>query len=216
MTIPEIKVCGITRSEDAQHAISLGASYIGFIVFEGSPRCIDPEQAKRIWTQIDQGMARSVVVDVDPDPSRLAEIEKLGFDFFQLHFPSSTDPKRVSQWSEKVSPERLWLAPRTHPSEPFPEQFLPYGDTFLQDSYCPDKFGGTGQVSDWDGFESLQSKFPSKRWILAGGLNPENISVALSATGAVHVDLNSGIESSPGLKDQVKMKRMFSILREVL
>ena len=111
MTIPEIKVCGITRSEDAQHAISLGASYIGFIVFEGSPRCIDPEEAKRIWTQIDQGMARSVVVDVDPDPLRLAEIEKLGFDFFQLHFPSSTDPKRVSQWSEKLAPKGFGSLP---------------------------------------------------------------------------------------------------------
>ena len=216
MQVPEVKVCGVTRQEDGQKAISLGASYLGFILFEASPRWIDPEEARGIWGKLDQGKARSVAVDVDPDPLRLAKIDSLGFDFFQLHFPSSTDPERVCQWSEIVGAERLWLAPKIPPSEPFPKQFLPFGDTFLQDTYSPDKFGGTGEVSDWQSFEILQSRFPFKKWVLAGGLAPENIFGALSATSANHIDLNSGIESEPGIKDQKKMEKAFSILHEQL
>ena len=214
MQVPEVKVCGVTRQEDGQKAISLGASYLGFILFEASPRWIDPEEATGIWGKLDKGKARSVAVDVDPDPLRLAKIDNLGFDFFQLHFPSSTDPKRVSEWSETVGAERLWLAPRVHPSEPFPEQFLPFGETFLQDAYCSEKFGGTGKISDWDAFESLKTRFPAKKWVLAGGLSPENLSGALSETSAQHIDLNSGIESDPGIKDHSKMQKAFSILRE--
>ncbi len=214
MVVPEVKVCGVTRPEDGRNAISLGASYLGFILFEGSPRCIDPEDARGMWSELDPGKTRSVAVDVDPDPSRLMEIHKLGFDFFQLHFPSSTDPERVSEWSETVGAERLWLAPRVHPSESFPEQFLPYGETFLQDAYCADKFGGTGEIADWDAFERLKTRFPAKKWVLAGGLSPENLSGALTETSAHHIDLNSGIESDPGIKDYSKMQKAFSILRE--
>ena len=214
MIVPEVKICGITRLEDGENAISLGASFLGFILFEGSPRCIDPNGARVIWDELNPGKTRSVAVDVNPDPSRLSEISKLGFDFFQLHFPSSVDPARISEWSETVGPERLWLAPRIHPSEPFPEQFLPFADTFLTDAYSADKFGGTGKISDWKGFENLEGRFPSKTWVLAGGLAPENLSAALSETSATRIDLNSGIENSPGIKDLSKMEKAFSLLHE--
>ena len=212
MNVPKVKVCGITRLEDGQNALSLGASFLGFILFEGSPRCIDPAEAIALWRKLQPTDAFSVAVEVDPEPKRLCEIKQLGFDLFQLHFPSSIDPDRVSEWAEIVGPENLWLAPRVHPSDPFPEQLLPFADTFLTDAYSADKFGGTGKVSDWKGFESLKERFPSKIWVLAGGLSPENLSAVLSGTSATRIDLNSGIESEPGIKDLSKMNKAFSLL----
>ena len=214
MIVPKVKVCGITRLEDGQNALSLGASFLGFILFKGSPRCIDSAVAIALWRKLQPTDAFSVAVEVDPEPKRLREIKHLGFDFFQLHFPSSIDPDRVSEWAEIVGPENLWLAPRVHPSDSFPEQLLPFADTFLTDAYSAEKFGGTGKISDWKGFENLEVRFPSKTWVLAGGLAPENLSAALSETSATRIDLNSGIESSPGIKDLSKMEKAFSLLHE--
>lgn len=214
MSMPEVKVCGITRLEDGQNAISLGASFLGFILFEGSLRYIDPKEARVIWDELNQSKARSVAVDVNPDPSRLSEISKLGFDFFQLHFPSSIDPSRVSEWCETVGSDKLWLVPRVPPSESFPEEIMPFAETFLSDTYSPEKFGGTGETCDWKGFKKLKENFPSKTWVLAGGLSPENLSAALCETSASLIDINSGVESAPGIKDFPKMQKAFSLLRD--
>ena len=212
MIVPEVKVCGITRLEDGQNAISLGASFLGFILFEGSPRCIDPNGARVIWDELDPGKTRSVAVDVNPDPSRLSEISKLGFDFFQLHFPSSVDPDRISEWAEIVGPENLWLAPRISPEEDFPVGMLPLADTFLVDAYDKEKFGGTGLSSDWERFSDWKSKYADKKWILAGGIGPENLQDALARTNPDVVDVNSAVESEPGVKDHEKVKKVFSIV----
>ena len=212
MIVPEVKVCGITRLEDGQNAISLGASFLGFILFEGSPRCIDPNGARVIWDELNPDKTRSVAVDVNPDPSRLSEISKLGFDFFQLHFPSSVDPDRISEWAEIVGPENLWLAPRISPEEDFPVGMLPFADTFLVDAYDKEKFGGTGLSSDWERFSDWKSKYADKRWILAGGIGPENLRDALVRTNPDMVDVNSAVEREPGVKDHEKVKKVFSIV----
>jgi len=111
-----------------------------------------------------------------------------------------------------VGPKNLWLAPRISPEDDFPVSMLPFADTFLLDAYDKEKFGGTGETSDWKGFANLKDNFPSKTWVLAGGLASENLSAALSETSATHIDLNSGIERSPGIKDRLKMEKIFSIL----
>ena len=191
MIVPEVKVCGITRLEDG---------------------CIDPNGARVIWDELNSGKTRSVAVDVNPDPSRLSEISKLGFDFFQLHFPSSVDPGRISEWAEIVGPENLWLAPRISPEEDFPVGMLPFADTFLVDAYDKEKFGGTGLSSDWKRFSDWKSKYADKRWILAGGIGPENLRDALARTNPDVVDVNSAVESEPGVKDHEKVKKVFSIV----
>ena len=212
MIVPEVKVCGITRLQDGQNAISLGASFLGFILFEGSPRCINPNGARAIWDELDPDQTRSVAVDVNPDPSRLSEISRLGFDFFQLHFPSSVDPDRISAWAEIVGPENLWLAPRISPEEDFPVAMLPFANTFLVDAYDKEKFGGTGLSSDWERFSDWKSKYADKKWILAGGIGPENLQDALARTNPDMVDVNSAVESEPGVKDHEKVKKVFSIV----
>lgn len=211
MIVPEVKVCGITRLKDGQNAISLGASFLGFILFEGSPRCIDPNAARVIWDELEPGKTRAVAVDVNPDPSRLSEISKLGFDFFQLHFPGSVDPDRIAKWAEIVGPKNLWLAPRISPEDDFPVSMLPFADTFLLDAYDKEKFGGTGLSSDWGRFSDLKSKYAHKKWILAGGIGPENLKEALIRTDPDVIDVNSAVESEPGVKDHNKVKTVFSI-----
>ena len=209
---PMVKVCGITRLEDGQNAISIGASFLGFIFFEGSPRCIDPETARKIWDGLNPTRTHSVAVTVDPDPSFLREISKLGFDFFQLHFSSSVDPDRICEWAEIVGSENLWLAPRISPEEDFPVVMLPFADTFLVDAYDKEKFGGTGLSSDWERFSDWKSKYADKKWILAGGIGPENLRDALARTNPDIVDVNSAVESEPGVKDHEKVKKVFSIV----
>ena len=212
MIVPKVKVCGITRLEDGQNALSLGASFLGFILFEGSPRCIDPAEAIALWRKLQPTDAFSVAVEVDPEPIRLREIKHLGFDFFQLHFPSTIDPDRVSEWAEIVGPENLWLAPRISPEEDFPVGMLPFAGTFLLDAYDKEKFGGTGLSSDWERFSDWKSKYADKKWILAGGIGPENLQDALVRTNPDMVDVNSAVESEPGVKDHEKVKKVFSIV----
>ena len=91
----------------------------------------------------------------------------------------------------------------------FPEDLIPFAQTFLIDAYSKDRFGGTGELSDWSGFLNWKNKYSSKSWILAGGISSENIKEALSETQANMIDVNSGVETSPGIKDHVKIKKFF-------
>ena len=85
---------------------------------------------------------------------------------------------------------------------------------FLLDTFHTEKFGGTGQTGDWTKFSRHQQAHPARTWILSGGLNPENIGAALRATGAKFVDVSSGVESAPGMKDCEKLKRFVVRLNE--
>ena len=109
-----------------------------------------------------------------------------------------------------VGVENLWLAPRIPAGVDFPEDLLCFADTFLVDAYSEDKFGGTGKCSDWEQFSIWQKSFPSKKWILAGGLSPLNIQLAIKNTLVRIVDVNSGVEESPGVKDHSKLREFFT------
>jgi phosphoribosylanthranilate isomerase len=91
------------------------------------------------------------------------------------------------------------------PGAEIPPAVIALADTFLFDSFSADRFGGSGKTADWTRFRRHREAFPDKTWILAGGLTPENISVALKATGARVVDVNSGVEASPGVKDHARL-----------
>ena len=189
-------------------ALSVGASFLGFILFEGSPRCISPEKSQFLWKHFQVEGFFSVAVDVDPSAERLEEIKKLGFDFFQLHFPCSINPERISEWAEIAGPEKLWLAPRISPQENFDVSLLPFAETFLVDAYAEAKFGGTGLPADWERFSDWRNEYPEKKWVLAGGIGPENIKSALAKTNPDMVDVNSSVEKSPGIKDHEKLKKL--------
>lgn len=205
----KIKVCGLSREEDIALSASLGASYLGLIRYFQSPRYVDDSHARNLIRLIPEG--RRVAVDVQPDRQRISQFINEGFDWFQIHFTLNTPQSTILSWSDLASPARLWLAPKLPPEiEEFPPTLLNLANTFLIDTYATNAFGGTGKTGNWHRFASWQKQYPDKRWILAGGLNPENIQEALTSSGAQHIDVNSGAESSPGRKDATKLRQFFA------
>jgi len=210
MSSVSVKVCGITRLEDASLALELGAKKLGFILHSKSPRRIKFEDIGRFKTELPLKTKQMVAVEVAPEIESVQEMFDQGFCHFQFHFPYNLPRKLIEKWTEIISAENLWLAPQLPAGVDFPEDLLCFANTFLLDAYSEDKFGGTGICSDWDKFSSLQKSFCSKKWILAGGLSPQNIQLALNSTDAQIVDVNSGVEKSPGVKDSQKLERLFS------
>ncbi|MBI3886257.1 MAG: phosphoribosylanthranilate isomerase [Opitutae bacterium] len=207
----QLKICGITRVEDAVAAVEIGADYLGFILHPASPRHVTPAAYAAMAPLLPA--AKKVGVVVAPTPEELARAVALGFDFIQLHFPNETSFFEAATWSDVVPPARLWLAPRVPPGKELDHAFLPFADTFLVDTFRADKFGGTGQTGDWPKFKSLQAAYPRKTWVLSGGLSPENLTAALAATGATVIDVNSGVESAPGVKDHAKLRALAEAVR---
>lgn len=209
---PQIKVCGITKSHDAREASRLGSHYLGFILYANSPRFIPPTEAKNILHSLNTPCPKSVAVDVNPEPQYLAASQSFSFDFYQLHFSLTTPLERIREWSSIVGHDKLWLAPQIPPGQPFPEDILDLADTFLVDAYAKDKFGGTGHQADWTLFEGVKNKNPQKKWVLAGGIGPHNLRDVLSSVNPNVVDMNSAVESAPGIKDFAKLEAAFSLL----
>ena len=207
-----VKVCGITRRQDAEAALAAGAAFIGLNLYPPSPRSLTLEAAGELLSCIPPG--KRVLVDVAPSGRKLESCLPLGFDRFQLHFdPRQVSPFMVEQWARIAGGmERLWLAPRLSPGMSFPEDLPPYADSFLFDAYAQGEYGGTGKTADWSLFKQISSRHPDKTWILAGGLGPDNIVQAVTASGASFVDVNSGIEERPGHKDPAKLRAFFQAL----
>ncbi|MFT3781692.1 MAG: phosphoribosylanthranilate isomerase [Nibricoccus sp.] len=207
-----IKVCGLTSLADANLADGIGADYLGFIFYPKSPRYISVESYRAISSRLPR--KPKVAVTVEPTAADLTAFKAEHFDFFQIHFPHTTPLSSVQAWSDVVSPEKLWLAPRVPPGEALPATMFNLAGTFLFDTYRAGTYGGTGQVGDWPMFGRLREQYPRINWILAGGLTPENIVSALTETGARTVDVNSGVESVPGIKSAEKLQRLRAVLNE--
>ena len=207
MSATRVKICGITRAGDGRLAVSLGATYLGFILYPKSPRAITLEDFPGFKKNLPDSFR--VAVDVRPSVDRLRNQMAAGFDYFQVHFSDIHDAAYLSDISQLVGRQHLWLAPKLPPGTLFPESLFEYADTFLIDTYQADGFGGSGKIGDWIGFDRLRSDYPEKTWILAGGLSPDNISDALKVAHPVVVDASSGLESDPGIKDGEKLKAFF-------
>jgi len=196
-----VKICGITCHEDAEHAIKLGVHALGFI-FARSPRQISPENAKNIISRIPP-FVNSVGVFVDENPARIREIVNYcGLDYIQFHgnetvdvcsgfMPQSIKALRVKQHMDYESIKPYRGAVRA----------------FLLDTYTKGKAGGTGKAFNWD--IAVKIKNIGVPVILAGGLEPSNIEEAITTVHPYAVDINSGIEESPGKKSHTLMKELF-------
>jgi phosphoribosylanthranilate isomerase len=200
----KLKVCGITSLVDADAADGVGADYLGFIFYPKSPRYVAYSQFKAMQDRLPP--RKRVAVSVEPTIEELAKQAECDFDFFQIHFNPQTPLEVLSAWAKTVDTSRLWLAPRLPPGVDIYPELLSLADTFLIDTFHPDKMGGTGATGDWAKFKRYREKYSEKRWILSGGLDPDNIAEAVSATGAKYVDVNSGVEQAPGIKSPAKLK----------
>lgn len=206
-----VKVCGLTSLVDAQFADRCGADYLGFILYPKSPRYIPLPQYQAMAARLPD--RRKVAVTVEPDPNELALMAD-DFDFFQIHFRHDLPLTTLAGWAKAVGLEKLWLAPKLPPSDDVSPTMLRVSRYFLLDTFQAEGFGGTGKTSDWSKFVRHQQAHPDRYWILAGGLNPENIGDAMRATNASFVDVNSGVEAAPGIKDHEKLKQFVVRLHE--
>jgi phosphoribosylanthranilate isomerase len=206
------KVCGLTSLVDAAAADACGADYLGFIFYQKSPRYVSLETFHAMAGHLPR--KPRVAVTVDPSLEELARLKASGFDFYQFHFPLTTPLERIEAWTAAITPDKLWLAPRVPPGETLEPSLFALANTFLFDTYQAGTYGGTGQVGDWSKFGYLQKEYPRVNWILAGGITAENVVPALTATGARTVDVNSGVESVPGIKSVDKLKRFAAVLSE--
>lgn len=210
-----VKICGITRREDAELALSLGADYIGINVYSKSPRAVPVDRIPELLEVIPPG--RRVLVDVSTPTDQLETYLSLGFDAYQIHFDLNIAMASVAAWSGLAGQHALWLAPRIPQKEPdFPQVLMEFADTILLDAYHKDAYGGTGiSGQNWQRFLDCTLLYQHKQWILAGGLSPDNVAGAIAFTQAETVDVSSGVEASPGIKDPDKLRRFFAAVREI-
>ena len=197
------KICGITNLDDANVALENGASAIGFIFYEKSPRTISINNAKSISKHLPKTIARvGVFVNHEKDFIRLA-ISEVPLDMIQLH--GDETPDFCNQFDVAILKA---LRIKNEASLSVMDQYDVA--VFLLDTFSNDQYGGTGETFDWS---VLNRKFKTPI-ILSGGLNSENILDAIDAVNPSAVDVNSGVESSPGKKDFNKLKSLFKNLNK--
>jgi len=201
-----VKICGITDPDDARDAALLGADAIGLNFYERSPRCIDATRAARIIERLPTFVTAVGVFVNHPDPQGLEDLAvSLGLHAVQLHGNETPD------YCSMIQKVKVIKAFRVDPNFRV-ESLRAYGSqVFLLDSGSGTQFGGTGNVFDW----SQAFGANAFGWIvLAGGLNPENVSEAITTLHPYAVDVSSGVESSPGKKDYEKMRRFIESVRK--
>jgi phosphoribosylanthranilate isomerase len=201
----EIKFCGLTHPDDAAFAASLGASYVG-VIFAGGPRSLNVQRAMEVLSVVPPSVGRvGVFADQSADEiARMAHVLQLNV--VQLH--GSFDPERISALRKDFSGE-VWPVCRLSSAAlpPSVTDMLSTGDGLLLDAAVPGKLGGTGVALPWAELaEPLRELRRFKRIILAGGLRPENVGQAIAALSPDVVDVSSGVESAPGIKDHDRMR----------
>ena len=209
-TSPKVKICGLRCEEDLMCSKTLGADYFGFILYEKSPRYVSFDALKSFTHSI--SLDSCVFVDVMPTEDKIKRMQDFGCQNFQIHTQEGTSLKIYESYTELIDKGSLWVAPQFRDLNQFDEALLEFTDTFLIDSYSKHQIGGTGTVGDWNGFKQLKSKYPNKEWILAGGLSPDNIKDALTFSEANFIDVNSGVEESPGIKSADALSQLFKQL----
>ena len=202
----EIKFCGMTRPEDAREAANLGARYVG-VVFADGPRKLTDEEASIVFGAVQMGVSR-VGVFGDTKPEQIASrADALGLDVVQLH----GDPKpRTIARLRKSWRGRVWAVQRVDGVDvpPSASDLFDAADAIVLDSRVTGKLGGTGIVLPWDELRDRIAAIRTSRTrlVLAGGLTSENVAKAIATMNPDVVDVSSGIEASPGVKDHEKMR----------
>jgi phosphoribosylanthranilate isomerase len=205
----EIKFCGLTRPEDANAAVALGARYVG-VIFAGGPRLLTRDRAAEVLAEVPRSVSR-VGVFSDQGASEIANAARvLGLEVVQLH--AGFDSERIAALREVFEGE-IWSVCRVQGST-LPESFrdlCTWSDAVLLDAFVPGALGGTGRTLDWPALAgavgiALGRGADAARVVLAGGLRPENVAQAIAALSPAVVDVSSGVESIAGIKDHDRMR----------
>lgn len=202
----EIKFCGLTRSVDAQQAVALGAAYVG-VIFAGGPRMLTPEAAQEVLANVPDHVRR-VGVFADQSATEIARIAKhLELDVVQLH--GAWAPDTVAAVRRRFAGE-IWRVIRVE-TNGLPADLTANGvgaDAILLDAHVRGStLGGTGVALPWAELASDVGGLRGRvKIVLAGGLRAENVVLAIAALCPDVVDVSSGVEGSPGVKDHERMR----------
>lgn len=206
----KLKICGITRLEDARYCAAAGADYLGFIQYEGSPRYVAPEQAREIIDWVYGPEAVGVFVNEPPEQVNRAA-EAAGFALVQLH---GDEPPEVCAAVERP----VIKAVRVRPGDTADalrermEAYRAHVALFLLDTHADEAWGGTGRRLDWDLARDLARVFPL---LLAGGIGAENVEEAVRTVQPYGVDLSSSVEEAPGIKSFDRLADFFDRYHEL-
>jgi len=204
MTGVKVKICGLTRDEDVKSALAAGADAIGF-VFTASPRRISIDTAVRLSSYVPRGILR-VGLFLDQDRSEIDRvINSVPLDVLQFHGSETEQECSVFglPWLKAVAMENAESAKQA-------ESDYPGAMGLLLDSHTTGKRGGSGKVFDW----SLSRSVAKPIW-LAGGLNATNVAQAIHIVRPFAVDVSSGVEAAPGIKDTSRIRAFIKAVREV-
>ena len=195
----KIKICGITQPDDAQLASEYGARMIGMIFYDKSPRFISNSAAEKI-VQVLPEEVLPVGVFVNPEVEKISSIiDNTGIKALQIHGKFNSDEVNslnlplIQAYS--ISDKNDFDSIRQNGS-----------DYFLLDNKELNRYGGTGKTFDW---ELIPTDLRKDRMILAGGITAENAAEAVSKINPAFLDVSSGVESSPGIKDKMKLEQLF-------
>ncbi|MEX0308537.1 MAG: phosphoribosylanthranilate isomerase [Ruegeria sp.] len=201
-----VKICGLTAPDQVRVASDAGARYLGFNFFAKSPRFVSPEQAAVLTQSVPVGVAKVALVVNAPDDLLDRITETAPFDILQLHGGESVE--RVSEIKARYGlPVMKVIGVADAEDLEAIDLYSDVADQILIDAKPPKNAvlpGGNGLAFDWRLLAGR--KYWRKPWMLAGGLNPDNVAEAIRTTGARQVDVASGVESAPGIKDEALIR----------
>lgn len=197
-----IKICGLTRIEDARLAGHLEVEAVGVVLWPGSPRAVSLAEAAALCEGLPPFTVRvGVFVAPSVDDVRAA-IDAVGLGAIQIH--GVDDPTPYRAWGVPL----LWAASLAGEA---PDPVAPAGTTLLLDAHDPVRHGGTGRTIDWSRARRISER--ERRLVLAGGLTAENVGRAIAEVRPYAVDVSSGVEATPGIKSAVRMKAFVEAVR---
>jgi phosphoribosylanthranilate isomerase len=207
-----VKICGLTRPADAEAAVAAGARYVGLVFYAKSPRNVTLEQAREIALGVPPGVAK-VALTVDATDAALDQLlANVPVDLLQLHGAES--PERVARIRSVFGlPVMKAVGVAGEADLARVDAYAAVADQVLVDAKpAPGAAlpGGNGLSFDWRLLEGRRWAGP---WMLAGGLAPENVAEAIARTGARQVDVSSGVEAAPGLKDPARIRAFVDAVR---
>ncbi|MBP1851834.1 phosphoribosylanthranilate isomerase [Rhizobium halophytocola] len=204
----DVKICGLKTPDATERALARGATHLGFIFFDKSPRNIEPDLAGEL-ASLAKGRAKTVAVTVDADDETLDDIVSLMQpDILQFHGHESPD-RLLAVKALFGLPVMKAFSIRTADDLDRIDPYIGVADRFLFDAKAPagsDLPGGNGVSFDWRLLQSLDADI---NYMLSGGLNKDNVAEALAETGARGIDISSGVESAPGVKNVDRIDAFF-------